>query len=71
MKSNIKTLMENQGMTLRGLMAETGLANKTVLNARAHDRIENCTLRTLRKIAQALGCQVKDLFEEGGNGQDE
>jgi DNA-binding Xre family transcriptional regulator len=64
MRSNIKVLMENRGITLRGLMAETGLANKTVLNARADEKIETCTLRTLRKIAQALDCGVKDLFEE-------
>jgi DNA-binding Xre family transcriptional regulator len=64
MHSNVKRIMEEKGFTVRGLMAETGFANKTVLNARSHEKIETCTLRTLAKIARALDCRVKDLFHE-------
>ncbi len=66
MISHVKQLMEEKGFTVRGLMAVTGFANKTVLNARSHEKIETCTLRTLGKIAQALDCRVKDLFTEEG-----
>jgi DNA-binding Xre family transcriptional regulator len=64
MKSNIKNIMENNGVTLRELMSRTGLANKTVLHARSHEKIETCTLRTLAKIASALGVSTKDLYED-------
>jgi DNA-binding Xre family transcriptional regulator len=64
MHSNVKRIMEEKGFTVRGLMAETGFANKTVLNARSHGKIETCTLRTLAKIARALGVTTKDLYDD-------
>jgi DNA-binding Xre family transcriptional regulator len=46
-------------------MAEkTGLALETIMRARGQ-MIGRCTLDTLATIAGALGCRVKDLFEEG------
>lgn len=64
MKSYVKEIMKKKGITLRQLMAETGLANKTVLNARDDIKILTCGLGTLETIARALGVSVKDLFEE-------
>lgn len=64
MKSNVRELMEKKGITLRALEDRTGLNHVTILRARDDEKIEGCQLKTLRKIAEALGCQVKDLFEE-------
>jgi len=62
-ESNIKRLMKEKRVTVRGLMSETRLANETIVRARgAH--IRQCRLETLETIAHALGCRVKDLFEE-------
>lgn len=63
MTSNVKRLMNSKDITIRELMKKTGLANQTILKARDH-RIESCSLRTLAIIAQALGCKLKDLFDE-------
>ncbi len=64
MKSKVKNLMKDKGITLRELMQLTGLANKTVLAARSDRDIRSCRLVTLEKIAQGLDCRIKDLFEE-------
>lgn len=61
--SKVKTLMTEKNVTVAGMMTLTGLSNETVMRARDL-RIESCSLRTLVSIAGALGCRVKDLFEE-------
>lgn len=63
MKSNVKILMKEKGVTILALADECGFSSRTIQKAR-DERIESCTLRTLAAIASALGCQVKDLFEE-------
>lgn len=62
--SKVKNTMEEKDMTVRGLAERTGLALETIMRARG-DMIGRCTLDTLASIAGALGCRVKDLFEEG------
>lgn len=62
-RSNIKKIMENKEITLRELMAKTGLSNETVLRARG-EKITKCRLETLQVIANALGCSLKALFDE-------
>ncbi len=64
MKSHVKQIMEQKGLTLREVMAEAGIANKTILFARSDEKIETCTLRTLKKIARVLGVKVHDLFTD-------
>lgn len=61
--SNIVSLMEKSGKSIRGLARETGLATLTVTRARGA-RIVECRLSTLEVIAGALGCSTKDLYEE-------
>jgi len=61
--SNIKQLMEEKGVTIRAMVAQTGLADVTILRARC-EKIAQCHLETLERIAKCLGCRVKDLFEE-------
>lgn len=61
--SNVKKLMEEKGITIRALVAQTKLSDKTILRARGGHIVE-CRLYTLQTLAQALECRVKDLFEE-------
>lgn len=64
--SRVKEVMTERKITVRGLSSVAGLTEKTVMRARG-PRIGTCTLNTLAAIAAALGCRVKDLFEETDN----
>lgn len=55
--------MQQQGVTILALVDMTKMSGRTIKKART-DMIGSCTLNTLQTIARALGCQVKDLFEE-------
>ena len=61
--SNVKKLMEKKGLTIRGMIEITGLADVTILRAR-RDQIAKCRLETLEIIARCLNCKIKDLFDE-------
>jgi len=61
--SNVKKLMEEKGVTIRMMVAKTGLADVTILRAR-REQIIQCRLVTLESIAKCLGCKIKDLFDE-------
>jgi hypothetical protein len=63
LKSNVKKIMEEKGITIRSMIEKTGLADVTILRAR-REQIVQCRLETLERIANCLGCKVKDLFEE-------
>lgn len=67
LRSNLKALMEQRGITLRQMVEETGLAEMTLIRAR-RGQISACRLDTLVSIANYLGCTVNDLFSEGGAG---
>lgn len=62
-RSRVKEVMGEKGVTILGLSEMTGLSSRTVRNARS-PRILQCRLETLATIAAALGVRVKDLFEE-------
>ncbi len=74
MKSNIKKIMENKGITIRELREKTAqkdsietpmaLSTATILNARDDQKILTCRLGKLLDIAHALEVPVKDLFED-------
>ena len=60
-RSNIKKLMEERGITLKQMAKETGLAEMTLIRAR-REQIEACRLDTLIVIATYLECRLEDLF---------
>lgn len=70
LKSKIKQIMEQHGVTILALVDSTRLSSRTIRKART-DMIGTCTLNTLETIARALGCSVKDLFEEVKNDWEE
>lgn len=63
LRSNLKPLMEQRGITLRQMVEDTGLAEMTVIRAR-RGQISACRLETLVSIANYLGCTVNDLFSQ-------
>ncbi len=62
-KSRVKELMEQKGITYVMLESQTGLSNQTITRAR-NEFINECRISTLEAIAKALGVKVKDLFDE-------
>lgn len=60
-QSNVKILMEQQGISLKQMVKETGLAEMTLIRAR-REQIGACRLDTLLVIASYLGCRIEDLF---------
>lgn len=63
LSSNLGKIMADKEWTIRALAEATRLAPQTIMRARG-DLMGRCTLETLAAIAGALGCRVKDLFEE-------
>ena len=63
-KSNVARIMTENGLTVRGFAEKANLAPRTIMNARDDEAIKACSITTLMVIAHALGCRVKDLFEE-------
>lgn len=62
--SNVRKIMEEQGLTIRLLEEKTKLAQVTILRARKNEKIGRCTLDTLVVLAHALGVSVHDLFDD-------
>jgi len=56
----VRKLRQQKGMTTRTLAREAGISTET-LNAIEHGR-RQVQVRTLQKLARALGVEVKDLF---------
>ena len=56
--------MADKGQTILGLVAESGLAKRTIDKARTDAGISECRLSTLKRIAAALGVAVTELFTE-------
>jgi DNA-binding Xre family transcriptional regulator len=65
MTSNLVQLMEQRGMTIRALAEQTGVSSATIQKAR-DSRIEQCRVGSLKKIADALGVNIQDLFADAG-----
>ncbi|NOY69943.1 MAG: helix-turn-helix domain-containing protein [Deltaproteobacteria bacterium] len=62
-KSNIKALMRNAGISDAELSTQTKLPRVVISNASC-EKIEFCGLNVLKKVASALNVGIKDLFEE-------
>lgn len=61
--SNIKKLMKQKRITAKQVEAATGISSRTLAKARSDEGILECRLSTLIRIANALGVDVKVLFE--------
>lgn len=62
MRSRLKHIMTEKKKTVRDLARETGVSSATIHKAR-DERIINCSLQSLDKIARALRVEVADLIE--------
>ena len=61
-KSRVKERMVVHGLTIEELAYKTGLKPDTI--KRARQDVGACRGRTKEAIAQALGCEVRDLLGE-------
>jgi len=61
--SNLKAVMEQNGVTLKRMVEDTGLAEMTLIRARGQ-QISQCKLCTLAVMAQYLGVKTRELYEE-------
>ena len=66
--SKVRDAMKAKDITIRDLVAETGLSSKTVNKARQDDGIAECRLSTLGRIAEALEVGTKELYDEVDEG---
>jgi DNA-binding Xre family transcriptional regulator len=62
--SNIKYIMSQKKVTINKLTQLTELSLDTIARVRRTKKIGESRLNTLEKIAKALNCNIKDLFEE-------
>jgi DNA-binding Xre family transcriptional regulator len=61
--SNLKCVMEREGVSINRLAEMTGVSSHTIHRIRSSALIKTSTLSTLEKIAKALNCSPKQLFE--------
>lgn len=60
--SNLQKIMENREVSYEELQFLSKTAPDTIARARDH-RIASCQLKTLEKIALALGVSIHELFD--------
>ena len=62
--SKIKEIMKDKDVTIRDIVAVSGLSSATLHKARSDVDISECRLSTLGRIADALEVSTKDLYDE-------
>lgn len=64
---DIKNIIKQKGYTMEQVAEKVGVTRATL----AQNLSGNPTMRTLRRVADAIGCQVGDFFlDERSDGQD-
>lgn len=64
MKSLLNVRLAEARMTKREVSEATGIPRSSLWNYSRDEHIGRVRLGTLQKVADAIGCGVKDLFEE-------
>lgn len=64
MKSMLNVRLAEARMTKRELIKRAGISSSTIGRYSQDKEIERAAMPTLTKIVDAIGCSVKDLFEE-------
>ena len=64
MKSRLKAVLADTGVTMRALAESFGVHEVTVGRWCTNEGFGMLTMRKAEAIARHLGCSVKDLFEE-------
>lgn len=62
--SKIDIIRKEKNVTTSSLADKSGISRQAIYKARQDDGIAECRLSTLGRIATALGCSTKDLYEE-------
>ena len=61
MRMNLLSIRKKKGMTQEELCEKSGVSRATIVYLE-NDASTNTTTTTLVKLANALGCSVRDLF---------
>ncbi len=64
----IKELAEQQGLNVTNLAKKAGISKPTAIGL-WHNHVLFIKIETLQKVAQALGCSLRDLFTEDAERQ--
>ena len=64
MKSRLNVVLADRRVTKRKLQEATGFSKATIYLWSTDKGIESVTLGKLKKVADALGCSIGDLYEE-------
>jgi len=68
--NQIRAHLTTLGKSQSWLASQTGLAN-TYINNLTSGKVANPTIKTVLKLAKALGCRVEDLYSVNGTGKTE
>lgn len=63
-RGRVKEIMEENKVTIHALAQKAKLGTATIERARDERYFTSCRVYTLEAIAKALGCSIKDLFDE-------
>ncbi|MBQ9003504.1 MAG: helix-turn-helix transcriptional regulator [Eggerthellaceae bacterium] len=64
MKSRLNVVMAEKGLRKVDVAKAIGVHMQSMWRWSTDEGIEGISLRTLSKLAEAIGCDAKDLFEE-------
>ena len=64
MESRLNVILAKKKMTKKQLGDLTGYGRTTLWKISTDKGIENTNMQKLKRIAEALNCQIKDLFVE-------
>ena len=62
MKTRVRELRREQGMTVDALASKSGVSRATIWKLEKSD-VKNVSIGTLQKIAKALGVRTEELVE--------
>ena len=63
-KEKARLIMANKCMSMAEVTRKAGLANTTLYKIMADNSMVQPSIRTIGKIARALGCEVQELLAD-------
>lgn len=64
MRSRVNVLLAERRMTKRELERRLGISHSTAWHWTTDEGIERLPIWKLRRLAEAIGCEVDDLFDQ-------
>lgn len=70
MRSRLRVVLADRRVTNRELARRLGVSENTVCRWGSDEGIGQASLAALERVASALGCEARELFEEGGSDEE-